>query len=64
VSRDALKEEEAVSLGVLLLILLIIVVILALPTWPYSRGWRYYPSSLAVFLLVVVLILYLLGVLR
>jgi hypothetical protein len=53
-----------VSLGVLLLILLIIVVILSLPTWPYSRGWRYYPSSLAVFLLVVVLILYLLGVIR
>jgi hypothetical protein len=43
----------------LLLILLIILVIGALPTWPYSAGWGYYPSG-GVGLLVVILIIVLL----
>jgi hypothetical protein len=40
------------------LILLVIVVMLlvgALPTWPYSRGWGYYPSG-ALGLLVLILV--------
>jgi hypothetical protein len=44
-----------------LLILLIISLIGALPTWPYSAGWGYYPSSGLGLVLVVVLILVLLG---
>ncbi|HZK90567.1 MAG TPA: DUF3309 family protein [Stellaceae bacterium] len=43
----------------LLLILLIILVVGALPTWPYSVGWGYYPSS-GLGLLVVVLVIVLL----
>jgi hypothetical protein len=43
----------------LLLILLIILVIGALPTWPYSAGWGYYPSG-GVGLLVVILVIVLL----
>jgi hypothetical protein len=46
------------------LILLIIVVLLligALPTWPYSSGWGYYPSGGLGLLLIVLLILALLG---
>jgi len=43
----------------LLLILLIILVIGALPTWPYSAGWGYYPSG-GIGLLVVILIIVLL----
>ena len=46
------------------LILLIIVVLLligALPTWPYSAGWGYYPSGGLGIVLVIVLILVLLG---
>ena len=45
------------------LILLIIVVLLligALPTWPYSGGWGYYPSGGLGVILIVVLILALL----
>jgi hypothetical protein len=48
------------------LILLIIVIILlvgALPTWPYSSGWGYYPSGGLGTILIIVLILVLLGVL-
>jgi len=43
----------------LILILLIILLVGALPTWPYSAGWGYYPSG-GVGLLVVVLIVVLL----
>ena len=47
------------------LILLIIVVILllgALPTWPYSVGWGYYPSGGLGTILIILIILALLGV--
>lgn len=46
------------------LILFIIVIILllsALPTWPYSTGWGYYPSGGLGLVLVILLILVLLG---
>ena len=46
------------------LILLIIVIILllgALPTWPYSAGWGYYPSSGLGVVLIILLILALMG---
>ena len=48
------------------LILLIIVIILligALPTWPYSSGWGYYPAGGLGTLLIILLILALFGVL-
>lgn len=32
-------------LGTILLIILILILIGALPTWPYSSGWSYYPSG-------------------
>jgi hypothetical protein len=41
----------------ILLIILILLVIGALPTWPYSTGWGYYPSGgLGLLLLIVLLI--------
>ncbi len=52
------------SLWTILVILLILLLVGAIPSWPYSRGWGYYPSGLLGFLVVVVLILILLGVLR
>jgi hypothetical protein len=45
----------------ILLILLILLLLGALPTWPYSRGWGYYPSSGLGLILIIVLILMLLG---
>ncbi|PYJ69757.1 MAG: DUF3309 domain-containing protein [Verrucomicrobia bacterium] len=42
----------------LLLIILILLVLAALPTWPYSAGWGYYPSGgLGVILLIVLLVI-------
>ena len=47
------------SLGTVLLIILILLLLGALPTWPYSAGWGYYPSGgfgLVVLLLVILLL--------
>jgi hypothetical protein len=45
----------------LVLILLIVLVIAALPTWPYSGTWGYYPSGGLGLIVAVVLIVLLLG---
>lgn len=45
----------------ILLLLLIILLIGALPMWPYSAGWGYYPSSGLGLVLLILLILALLG---
>ena len=48
-------------LGTILLIILILILIDALPTWPYSAGWGYYPSGGFGPLLVIVIVLLLIG---
>jgi len=45
----------------ILLIILIILLIGALPSWPYSTGWGYYPSGGLGLILLIVLILWLMG---
>jgi hypothetical protein len=47
----------------ILLIIAIILLIGALPSWPYSSGWGYYPAGGLGTILIIVLILVLLGVL-
>jgi hypothetical protein len=44
-------------LGVVLLVVLFLLLLGALPTWPHSRSWGYYPSGGLGLLLVVVLVL-------
>jgi len=48
-------------LGTILVIVLILFVVGSLPSWPHSRGWGYYPSSILGLILVVVIVLFLLG---
>ena len=48
------------SLGTLILIVLVLMLIGAVPTWPHSKNWGYYPSgglSLVVVMLIVLLLL-------
>ena len=45
----------------ILLIILILLLIGALPTWPYSTGWGYYPSGGLGLVLIIILILVLMG---
>jgi hypothetical protein len=55
------REESAMSMRVLLLIIVIVLLIAALPTWPYSAGWGYYPGGLLGLVLIVLIVLLLLG---
>ena len=45
----------------ILLIVLILLLIGALPTWPYSSGWGYYPSGGLGIIVVILIILLLMG---
>jgi hypothetical protein len=45
----------------ILLIILVLILIGALPTWPYSAGWGYYPSGTLGVIVVVLVVLLLLG---
>ena len=49
------------SLGTILLIILILLLIGALPTWPYSSSWGYYPTGGLGLIVLIVIILLLLG---
>ena len=49
------------STGLILLIILIVLLVGAAPTWPYSRGWGYYPSGTLGLILLIIIILLLLG---
>ena len=48
-------------MGTILLVLLVLLLIGALPTWPYSSGWGYYPSGGLGLIVVILLILLLMG---
>jgi hypothetical protein len=48
-------------MGTILLILIILLLIGALPAWPYSGGWGYYPSGGLGLVFVIILVLLLLG---
>jgi hypothetical protein len=49
------------SLGTILLIIVILALVGALPTWPHSAGWGYYPSGGLGVVLVILVVLLLLG---
>ena len=48
-------------MGLILLIIVILLLVGALPTWPHSRNWGYYPGGGLGLVLVILLILLLLG---
>jgi len=48
-------------MGWLLIVILILLLVGALPTWPYSSGWGYYPSGGLGLILLILIILLLTG---
>lgn len=48
-------------LGTILLVMLILLLVGALPTWPHSRNWGYYPSGGLGAVLTILIVLVLLG---
>jgi hypothetical protein len=63
-ARKSLRRElqENKTMRLILLVLVIILLVGALPAWPYSAGWGYYPSGGLGLVLVVLLVMALLGV--
>jgi hypothetical protein len=49
------------SLGTILLVLLVLLLIGAVPTWPYSRSWGYFPSGTLGIIVLVLVVLVLTG---
>jgi hypothetical protein len=48
-------------MSLILFIILIVLLMGALPTWPYSRGWGYYPSGGLGLVVLILIILLLMG---
>jgi Protein of unknown function (DUF3309) len=53
--------KEAAMISILLLILLVVLLVIALPAWPYSESWGYYPSATLTVMFVILMTLMLLG---
>jgi hypothetical protein len=51
------------SLWTIIIIVLILALIGAVPTWPHSEDWGYFPSGVVGLILMILLILFLLGTL-
>jgi Protein of unknown function (DUF3309) len=48
-------------MSAILLIIVLLLLIGALPTWPYSTGWGYYPSGGLGLILLILIVLLLMG---
>ena len=55
------EERNFDMLGTILIVVLLLLLLGAWPSWPYSRGWGYYPSGTLGLVLVIVLVLALMG---
>jgi hypothetical protein len=51
------RARNTIMLSTILIIVLILLLIGALPTWPYSSGWGYYPGGGLGIILIIVIIL-------
>jgi hypothetical protein len=48
-------------IGTILIVILVLMLVGALPTWPHSKSWGYYPSGGVGLVLLILLILLLMG---
>lgn len=55
------RKNNTMSIGTILLIVLVLMLVGALPSWPHSKNWGYYPSGGLGLVLIILLILFLLG---
>src|SRR5579862_7896256 len=60
-TRAVTLHNDAESMYTILLVILILLLLGALPTWPYSSGWGYYPSGGLGLVVLILLILVLTG---
>jgi hypothetical protein len=63
-SRQAVSTSTTAGehmLSTLLIVILVLILIGALPTWPYSAGWGYFPSGTLGLILIIIIVLALTG---
>jgi hypothetical protein len=61
VAANVPLQEEKGRNDMLLLLILLILILAAVPAWPYSREWGYYPSGGLGTILLILVVLMLLG---
>jgi hypothetical protein len=61
-STSLIQTKETIMLGTVLLIVLLLLLVGALPAWPYSARWSYYPSGGVGLLAAVIVVLLLLRI--
>jgi hypothetical protein len=61
VARSSSLERGTTTMATILLVILVLLLLGALPTWPHSRGWGYYPSGGLGLVVLILLILLLTG---
>jgi hypothetical protein len=61
ISRSQTKKGERAMLGTILIVIVILMLLGALPTWPHSRQWGYYPSGGLGLVFLVLIILLVMG---
>ena len=54
-------KELQMTIGTILLIILVLFLLGALPAWPHSKTWGYYPSSGIGIVVVILLVLVIMG---
>jgi hypothetical protein len=60
--REKLRSLNAEEpMGTILIIILVLLLLGALPTWPYSSGWGYYPSGGLGLILLIIIVLVVTG---
>ena len=60
-NRNRKERKNAVSIGTILLVVFILFLVGALPTWPHSKEWGYYPSGGLGIVVLILIILLLMG---
>jgi uncharacterized membrane protein YdcZ (DUF606 family) len=61
VAHNPLSTVNHMSTGTILLIVLVVLLIGALPTWPHSRSWGYWPGGMVGTVLLILVVLLLMG---
>jgi hypothetical protein len=64
VIRARLHERSkgtGMTMGTLILIVIAVLLVAALPRWPHSRSWGYFPSSMLGVIVIAVLVMVLMG---
>jgi hypothetical protein len=59
VYEQVTREEK--NMGTILIVILILILVGALPTWPHSKSWGYYPSGGLGLIVLILIILLLMG---